>query len=77
MTNLTPAERQRRYRERKAGRLPPVEPCIACNTPRSGSHAPLCSRCWRRLTEEGRAVNRKQTAKALAKAKAKKQTEMR
>lgn len=53
----TAADRARRYRERRAGRLPPVElsTCSACSGPHTGAHGLLCRRCWLRLTPEGQA----------------------
>ena len=56
-TDPTNAERQRRYRERRAGRLPPPQPlvCAACGRNHTGAHGVLCSRCWTSLTPEGRA----------------------
>jgi hypothetical protein len=57
MPDPTAAERSRRYRERKAGRLPPAQrpACQACGILHTGAHGLLCSRCWTRLTPEGRA----------------------
>lgn len=53
----TNAERQRRYRERRAGRLAPFQPltCAACGRNHTGVRGVLCSRCWSALTPEGRA----------------------
>ena len=53
----TNAERQRRWRERQAERLPPAVrvPCEACGIMHTGAHGVLCSRCWERLTVKGRA----------------------
>jgi len=52
----TNAARQRRWRERQAERLPPVVrvPCEACGILHTGARGLLCSRCWERLTVEGR-----------------------
>jgi hypothetical protein len=57
MPDPTGAARSRRYRERKAKRLPPAVrvPCEACGIIHTGAHGLLCCRCWRRLTPEGRA----------------------
>jgi hypothetical protein len=57
MPDPTAADRQRRWRERQAERLPPVVriPCQACPTLRTGVHGDLCQRCWLKLTPEGRA----------------------
>jgi hypothetical protein len=54
----TNAARQRRWRERQAERLPPAVrvPCAGCPTLHTGAHDPWCSRCWERLTVEGRAA---------------------
>jgi hypothetical protein len=56
-TDPTAADRSRRYRERKAGRLLPVQrpACQACGKIHTGAHGLLCSRCWERLAPEGRA----------------------
>ena len=57
MPDPTTAARSRRYRERQAGRLPPAPrvPCQACGILHTGARGLLCSRCWTRLTSEGRA----------------------
>ena len=50
------AEYQRRWRERQAGRMsPPTPPVCACGRNHRGVHGVLCSRCWQKLTPEGRA----------------------
>lgn len=37
----------RRYRQRRAGLLPPVPSCEACGRANiRGAHAPLCRACW-------------------------------
>ena len=53
----TGADRQRRYRERQAGRLPPAQrpTCQACGITHTGTRGLLCCRCWTRLAPEGRA----------------------
>ena len=58
MPDPTNAARQRRWRERQAERLPPVVrvPCQTCPTMHTGKYELLCSRCWERLTVEGRAA---------------------
>jgi hypothetical protein len=73
MPDPTNAERQRRWRERQAERLPPAVrvPCEACGTIHTGAHGLLCSRCWQSLTPEGRADRAARVAKARARAKAK------
>lgn len=52
---LTPAETQRIYRERQAGRLPAVVrlECTGCSRQHTGIHGDLCWVCERR-TPEGR-----------------------
>ena len=62
------AERQKRYRERKAGRLPPVErpACSACGIIHKGKHGYLCSRCWERLTPEGRKARSQRVLLSIA-----------
>jgi hypothetical protein len=68
------AEWSRRYRERKAGRLPPPAPliCSACGLAHRGAHGLLCSRCWERLTPEGRAFKAERVRRSRARAKARK-----
>ena len=67
----TAAARARRYRERKAGRLAPVErpTCQACGITHTGARGVLCSRCWQSLTPEGRADRAARVAKVRAKRK--------
>lgn len=67
------AERALRYRMRKAGRLPPVEPllCIACGKVHRGKHGQLCRDCWRSLTPEGKADCVRRVRRAQAKRKPK------
>ena len=64
----TPADRAKRYRERKAGRLPPLQPpvCPACGLLHRGARGLLCSRCWERLTPEGRAFKAERVRRARA-----------
>jgi tRNA(Ile2) C34 agmatinyltransferase TiaS len=51
----TPAEKARRYRARKAGRLTPLPTCPTCSRRITGAGRDgLCSRCWA-ITPEGRA----------------------
>ena len=68
MPDPTNAERQRRWRERQAERLSPVVrvPCKACPTVHTGAHGELCSRCWERLTVEGRAAKALRVRKSRA-----------
>jgi hypothetical protein len=58
MPDPTGAERSRRYRERKRQGLPSVAllQCRACPRRHTGAHGDQCSRCWERLTVEGRAA---------------------
>ena len=53
----TGAERQRRYRDRQAGLLPPAEllPCACCPRQHTGTHGDHCWECWRLHTDAGRA----------------------
>lgn len=57
MPDRTAADRARRYRERKAGRLPPAQrpACQACGIIHTGAKGVLCSKCWTNLTPEGKA----------------------
>jgi tRNA(Ile2) C34 agmatinyltransferase TiaS len=50
----TDAEKARRYRARKAGRLTPLPTCPACGRRITGAGRDgLCSRCWA-ITPAGR-----------------------
>ena len=63
------AARQRRFRERQAGRLAPVArlTCQACGAGHTGTRSlVVCSRCWERVTPEGRAAKAERVAKARA-----------
>ena len=62
------ADRQRRYRERKAGRLAPAPrfACLSCGILHLGARGALCSRCWERLTPEGRAYRADRVARSRA-----------
>lgn len=63
------AERAKRYRERRAGRLPELPPCQACGVAvRRGGL--LCSKCWERLTPEGRAAKAERVRRSRAKRQA-------
>jgi hypothetical protein len=68
MPDPTGAERARRYRERQAGRLPPVQrpTCPACGIVHRCARGILCSRCWERLTEEGKAFNAERVQRGRA-----------
>jgi len=50
------ALRQRLYRQRKRGQAPGGRriSCESCGRRHTGANGPLCSRCWERLTPEGR-----------------------
>jgi hypothetical protein len=63
------AEYQHTWRERKAERLPPAPrpECPACGIIHTGARGVLCSRCWERLTEEGREFRRERVRKARRK----------
>lgn len=58
MSDPTAAERQRLYRERKAGRLAGGRrvPCVCCPRRHTGLYGRHCYRCWLRQTVEGRAL---------------------
>jgi hypothetical protein len=68
MPDPTGAERQRRWRERQAERLAPAVrvSCEACGIIHTGAHGLLCSRCWERLTVEGRAAKALRVRKSRA-----------
>jgi hypothetical protein len=68
MPDPTAAERSRRYRERQAGRLPPVEllPCTTCPRLHTGTHGDHCWECWRLHTPEGRADRAERVARVRA-----------
>ena len=72
MTDPTGAERQRRYRERLAGRLPPAQrpTCPACGITHTGARGVLCSRCWERLDPAGRAFKAERVARSRARRRA-------
>ena len=61
------AARQRAwYARQKAGT--PWQPltCQACGRNSSGTHGALCSRCWERLTPEGRAAKAERVRQSRA-----------
>ena len=63
------AIRAQRYRDRKAGKLPPLPTCSSCGaTIRKGDHLPLCQRCWLKTTD-GLAYAKEKTARSRANAK--------
>jgi hypothetical protein len=66
MPSLTAAERQQRYRERRAKQLPPVVlfPCACCPRQHTGTHGDHCWECWRLHTEEGRADRANRVARS-------------
>jgi len=55
MPDPTAAERAKRYRDRKSGRLPPPVQllCLTCGKNHSGARGQYCCRCWLK-TDEGR-----------------------
>ena len=64
----TPAERERRYRERLAGRLPPVPRCPQCGRQiRGAGRDGLCSRCWA-LTPAGKVDLRQRVQRSRSRA---------
>ena len=67
----TNAERSRRFRARRAGKMPPAVRliCSACGAGRSGRYGEICRRCWERLTPEGRADKAARVARVRAKGK--------
>ena len=73
MPDPTAAARQRLYRKRQAGRLPPVQrlTCQACGASHTGTRSlVVCPRCWERVTPEGRAFKAERVAKARARRRA-------
>jgi predicted amidophosphoribosyltransferase len=71
MTDPTAADRARRYRERRAGRLPPApQPvCPGCGITHTGARGPFCSRCFERLDEDGKKYKAERVRKARKKRK--------
>ena len=69
MPDPTAAARAKRYRDRKARRLPPVKrpTCPACGIRHTGARGVLCSRCWERLDPAGRAFKAERVRRARAK----------
>ena len=67
----TNADRQRRWRDRQAGRLAAAVQlsCQACGRAHTGARGQLCSRCWQSLTPEGRADRAARVARTRARAK--------
>jgi predicted amidophosphoribosyltransferase len=75
MPDPTNAARQRAwYARQKAGT--PWQPliCKACGGNSSGTHDPFCSRCWERLTPEGRAAKAKRVRLSRARQRVDRQT---
>lgn len=62
-SDRTNADRQRRWRQRQAGQLPPAErlACSSCGAACTGSHGGLCAPCWRK-TPDGREWQRQRIA---------------
>lgn len=73
MTDSTNAKRQREWRARQAGKLPPPTQliCQCCGGNRSGRYGNKCWACWERLTPAGRAAKAKRVADSRAKKKMK------
>lgn len=71
-TDRTNAERQKRWRDRQAGKLPaaPKISCAACGKIHTGARGQYCSRCWEKETVEGRAFKAARVARARARRKA-------
>jgi len=62
MPDRTNVERQRRWRLRQSGQLPPaVQVLCSCGKIHPGTHGQLCSRCWLK-TDDGRAWQRQRMA---------------
>lgn len=67
MPDPTNAERQRRwYARQRAGESFQLPACAACSSPHRGAHGVLCSRCWERLTPEGRAAKAERVRRSRA-----------
>ena len=67
MPDRTNTERQRRWRLRQSGQLPPaVQVLCSCGKAHPGTHGQLCSRCWLK-TAEGREWQRLRMATYRAK----------
>ena len=71
MPDPTGADRQRRYRARQAGLLPPVKlrPCATCSRLHTGAHGDYCVWCWRKQAV-GRQAMTQQRRDQRARAKA-------
>lgn len=67
MTDPTAAERQRRYRARQAGLLPPfkLRPCSTCPRQHTGAHDDHCWECWRQYTPQGQADRAARVARSM------------
>lgn len=67
-------ERQRRWRDRLAGKIPPAPKleCVACGKVHTGARGDHCSRCWELLTTEGKAFRAARVRKWKAKHRAEK-----
>ena len=53
MPDPTNADRQRRWRERQAGRAAPAAKvlCTVCGIIHTGAHGTLCRLCWRKTPD--------------------------
>ena len=74
MPDPTGAERERRRRERKAGRLPPVAR-VQCSGPgcvrvHTGAHGLYCWSCWEKCDPLGRLAKTQRVRDTRARAKA-------
>ena len=70
MTDPTAADRYRRwYARQKAGITWQPLTCDACGRNISGAHNTLCSRCWEKLTPEGRAAKAERVRRSRAQKK--------
>jgi hypothetical protein len=61
-----------RWRDRKAGRLPPLQwpICSGCGREHRGARGEYCSRCWEKLTPDGREAKAQRVRDSRARAKA-------
>jgi hypothetical protein len=70
---MTNAERQKLWRERKAGRVAPPERrvCSVCKKRGcSGAYEAMCRRCWEKVTVEGRKAHAERNRRSRAAKKA-------
>ena len=75
MPDPTAAARQRAwYARQKAGTPWQPPTCQACGCNIRGAHGELCSRCWERLTPEGRAAKAERVRLSRARRRVDRQT---